>query len=225
MPSGSPSDSDLEAIPRPGPPLVALTRWSRLRLPEAVLPGPRRRVRGGRGVRAGKGQASCFELSVVDVAFVAEQDAPAADVLVLLSGVTGVPAVAGEFLVGARKEVVALCLVLAYKQDVGRVTFVRESGGPPFIESPGGERKRPQGGAAAFCSPGKQQLESNSRKQQRDAAGQHAASSPFLIEHRPRRVTVAGKSRYHRAAGLCGASARRGMKLLLEGAGVIRSAA
>ena len=38
---------------------------------------------------------------------------------------------AGEFLVGPRKEVVALCLVLADKQDVGRVALVRELGVAP----------------------------------------------------------------------------------------------
>jgi len=69
--------------------------------------------------------------SVVDVAFVAEEDAPAADVLVLLGGVAGVPAVAGQFLVGASQEVVALCLVLADKQDVGRVVVVCELGVAP----------------------------------------------------------------------------------------------
>jgi hypothetical protein len=37
----------------------------------------------------------------VGVAFVAEEDVAAADVLVLLGGACGVPVVAGEFLVGA----------------------------------------------------------------------------------------------------------------------------
>jgi hypothetical protein len=62
-----------------------------------------------------RGQASRFEVSAVDVAFVAEEDVPAASVLVRRGGVVGVPAVAGEFLVGAGDEVVALALVLADK--------------------------------------------------------------------------------------------------------------
>jgi hypothetical protein len=44
---------------------------------------------------------------VVDVAFVAEEDVPAARVLAWRGGVVGVPAVAGELLVGAGEEVVA----------------------------------------------------------------------------------------------------------------------
>jgi hypothetical protein len=42
-----------------------------------------------------------------------------------------VPAVAGEFLVGAGQEVVALRLVLADEQDVGRVSLVCELGVAP----------------------------------------------------------------------------------------------
>jgi hypothetical protein len=49
----------------------------------------------------------------VGIAFVAEEDVSAADVFVLVGGVCGVPVVAGEFLVGAGEEVVALGVVLA----------------------------------------------------------------------------------------------------------------
>jgi hypothetical protein len=48
-----------------------------------------------RGQPAGLGQAK------VGVAFVAEEGVVAADMLVLLGGVCGVPVVVGEFLLGA----------------------------------------------------------------------------------------------------------------------------
>jgi hypothetical protein len=57
--------------------------------------------------------------------------------------------VAGEFLVGPRKEVVALCLVLADKQDVGRVAVVREHGPLPLERA-----KRPKWPPSGPTSPG-----------------------------------------------------------------------
>lgn len=57
-------------------------------------------------------------ITEVGVAFVAEEDAPAGDVLVLVGRPCGVPAVAGELLVRAGEEVVSLGVVLTDEQYV-----------------------------------------------------------------------------------------------------------
>jgi hypothetical protein len=59
-----------------------------------------------------------------------------------------VPAVAGEFLVGAGEEVVALAFVLADEYDVGRFTVVGDAADPPSSKTQAGSEKRPEGGAA-----------------------------------------------------------------------------
>jgi hypothetical protein len=69
-------------------------------------------VSGGVSGRVGREPAG-LAVAEVGIAFVAEEDVSAADVFVLVGGVCGVPVVAGEFLVGAREEVVALGVVLA----------------------------------------------------------------------------------------------------------------
>jgi hypothetical protein len=74
-----------------------------------------------------------FELSVVDVAFVAEEDAAAAAVLAGFVGVVGVPAVACEFLVGAVEEVVALGFCLADEQHE-RGLLVPAKRRTPFLD-------------------------------------------------------------------------------------------
>jgi hypothetical protein len=74
---------------------------------------------------AGLGQAK------VGVAFVAEEDVAAADVFVLVGRVCGVPVVAGEFVVGAGEEVVALGVVLADKQHEGWFGTASAKNGPP----------------------------------------------------------------------------------------------
>jgi hypothetical protein len=88
----------------------------------------------------------------VGVTFVAEEDVSAADVFVLLGGVGGVPVVAGEFVVGAGEEVVALSVVLADEQYEGRRGAVSERR-TPFLQGPRREAKETaEGGAAACCA-------------------------------------------------------------------------
>jgi hypothetical protein len=95
-------------------------------------------------------------MAEVGVAFVAEEDVAAADVLVLVGGVGGVPVVAGEFVVGAGEEVVALGSVLADEEDEGWLVAFAGSGGPPFLAKPRREAKEtPEGGAAACCAQGR----------------------------------------------------------------------
>jgi hypothetical protein len=55
----------------------------------------------------------------VGVAFVAEEDVAATDVLVAVRAECGVPVVAGEFVVCAGQEVVVLGVVLADEEDEG----------------------------------------------------------------------------------------------------------
>ena len=68
---------------------------------------------------------------MVGVAFVAEEDVSAADVFVLPGGVCRVPVVAGEFVVGAGEEVVALRVVLADEEDEGWFGAARKLGVAP----------------------------------------------------------------------------------------------
>jgi hypothetical protein len=67
----------------------------------------------------------------VGVAFVAEEDVATGDVFVLVGGVCGVPVVAGEFVVGAGEEVVALGVVLADEEDEGWLGAFAEFGVAP----------------------------------------------------------------------------------------------
>jgi hypothetical protein len=89
----------------------------------------------------------------VGVGLAGEQDAAAADVVVLALVGGGVPQVAGEVAVGGGQEFVAVRLVLADEQHPGRFAVVDERAGPPFLQSPGAERrtaKRRGGGPFAL---------------------------------------------------------------------------
>jgi hypothetical protein len=83
-------------------------------------------------------------MAEVGVAFVAEEDVAAADVLVLVSGVCGVPVVAGEFVVGACVELVALGVVLADEEDERWLGAAGVALDPPSSKAQAQSGKRPK---------------------------------------------------------------------------------
>jgi hypothetical protein len=87
-------------------------------------------VAGGVSGRV-RGQAARVQLADVGIPFVAEKYVPAADVPVLVRGMRGMPVVAGELVVRARQEVVALGIVLADEEDEGRLGSLSEVGVAP----------------------------------------------------------------------------------------------
>jgi hypothetical protein len=112
----------------------------------------------------------------VGVAFVAEEDVAAADVFVLIGGARGVPVVAGEFVVGAGEEVVALGVVLADEEDEGWFGAAREAADPPSSLSPGGKpRKHPMAGRRPVALKGEthrtKQMEGNTWRKQPTSPG------------------------------------------------------
>ena len=126
------------------------------------------------------GQSAGVELAEVGVAFVAEEDVAAADVLVLVSGVGGVPVVAGEFVVSACEEVVALSVVLADEEDEGWLGAPGEAADPPSSLSPGGKpTKHPKAGRRPVALRDEthrtKQMEGNTRRE----IGVPSASVPY----------------------------------------------
>jgi len=64
----------------------------------------------------------------VHVAFGAEQDPSSSGVLLLVVAMVGMPAVAGQLIVGAHQEIVALSFGLADEQNIGRFVLLSEVG-------------------------------------------------------------------------------------------------
>jgi hypothetical protein len=75
-----------------------------------------------------------FEHAVVGVAFEGEEDASAADVVVLLGWGAEVPTVARQLAVGGVEELVALVFVLADEEHVRRVVAISQGVAPPGAE-------------------------------------------------------------------------------------------